>query len=74
VFWVTKELATARHSEADSTREYRETEDQHYYKDNIGNFAVGNTSKGKGHDCKRNIPEVHFNMEEGLKWLGMSHK
>jgi hypothetical protein len=64
----------ARHSEAGSARKCREVEDPHYCRDNRGNFAAGNTSKGKGCDCKRNIPEVHCDVEEGLKWLGMSHR
>jgi hypothetical protein len=57
-----------------NTREYREVEDTHYDINNKGKFATGNPSKGKGHDYNRNIPEVHGDVEKGLKWLGTSHR
>jgi hypothetical protein len=39
-----------------------------------GNCATGNTSKRKYHNCKGDISEVHGDLEESLKWLGMSHR
>jgi hypothetical protein len=63
----------ARHSEVSSARDCREYEKPHYCRDNKGNFAKGNKSKGKGCNYRRNVPKVHYDVEEDLKWLGTSH-
>jgi hypothetical protein len=72
---VTKELAAmSGHGQAGSARKCIKFEDPYYCKDGRGNCVARKSSKGKGHNYKGNISEVQGDMEEGLKWLGTSHR